>query len=1086
MAEMDKSGFPTEQSLDGSQEALQAAHDVGTVESTSPALETPQGASQEAPEQLTQSALSGAAAALGEPTPSSIAPTESTGSAFTGSVRDIQAGPATARASQQGASELDASYYANLRQQQEGTLSTLKTLAEEVMPTGQLVNSLLQEKTAHLEADPNFNAATHYKATLGEYGLEDNQNNSDYLYGATSAQDMQRRAQQLQEDAVRRGTLANNPKTAFALGLVDPANLLIGAATFGTGRALEAGIIGRAVIGGVGGEASTQFENAVRQRQPAASVGQHLGNIAIGAGLNAMFPSSAALNSARERFPSTGEITSTGQTAGVRAKPSPDGAAQSGGLQNRINQFASEMDSVGRTPALFQHVQSLFDDGLRRAGTDGTVPVNAADRQRVFTSLLDRSHIENWDTHVETALKNRGYGGAWQALNGTTDNARIAFEREVADHLAAVDAASNRGSVLPVHPDPDVQRAADGLQQAFYRHLEMGEKAGMVGMSTEIAKPGYFPRRFKTDNYVRMRREIESEGQDGKQGMVRLIAASAKGGIPGLTDAEANSIGLSIANRLESRIDGTGAGFQGELGGADTQYLREALEAQRVDDTTITAIMGKLESNRQERSGPSFTKRRLPLDTTVQHVLPSGRKLSMQDLIDTDLSSLLESNGRQVAGRSALATAGIGDGSDAAINKYLTEYRRLATAEGFSQSEVSNLSGQLSAALDSFRDTVPEANRLGDWPRRWSHFASSTMLGASGMLAAADYANMAAKFGIAATFKEVARSVPGMRQLMKDMRTDKELSQELYDTLHYNLGDDFRLRPWNRQLEAGYGTSSHTFDRVLHYMRQAAPAINLMKYVMGHQSRVTQNLAMQSIYRAAKGDAKAIRSIKSYALGDHFNTIMKATQRDAVGNKRSASSFNLSRWTDAEQHALMTTVLRMVDDSVLKGRTGQLAPWNRTKLGQVLGQFRSFVAIAHNKLLRGTLYNEGIKGLAVLLAYQYPLNYLATYARTAAAGQLGDTDPDDIAAKAFTYMGGLGFFADAWAVVGADGGRGGLSVPLLGLADSVPKIGKGASQIVSGDPSNGLYNLASGASRITPFISIMPATQAAVQALKPD
>lgn len=63
---------------------------------------------------------------------------------------------------------------------------------------------------------------------------------------------------------------------------------------------------------------------------------------------------------------------------------------------------------------------------------------------------------------------------------------------------------------------------------------------------------------------------------------------------------------------------------------------------------------------------------------TVKITTPDGRTISVLDMIDTDLSRLAENYNQQMAGRSALAAAGVG-GDDAGIQALAGVFGHLKT-----------------------------------------------------------------------------------------------------------------------------------------------------------------------------------------------------------------------------------------------------------------------------------------------------------------------------------------------------------------------------------------------------------------------
>lgn len=308
--------------------------------------------------------------------------------------------------------------------------------------------------------------------------------------------------------------------------------------------------------------------------------------------------------------------------------------------------------------------------------------------------------------------------------------------------------------------------------------------------------------------------------------------------------------------------------------------------------------------------------------------------------------------------------------------------------------------------------------------------------------------------------------------------------------LHLDLARDVRLRPWKRQHDAFLAASNTAFDRVLHAGKQVVPYLNAMKYVHAHQARMNANLVLNKFARAAKGDAEALRTIREYAPDLQWDRVKAAIDANVtyLGKGQNASSFNWGGWAKSDVDEIMNVALRMMDDSLLYGRAGQGASFARSPVGQVLGQFRSYVSFAHNKLLRGTLNTRGPGALATLLAFQYPLTFLMVSANEARKGdlELSNNKLKEMAKKAIGYTAGLGFVADAAGIVGLTGGRGGMSTPLLALAEAPGRALGGMGKMFEGEYREGTADILKAASMVVPGINVMPGTALAIDALQGD
>lgn len=336
---------------------------------------------------------------------------------------------------------------------------------------------------------------------------------------------------------------------------------------------------------------------------------------------------------------------------------------------------------------------------------------------------------------------------------------------------------------------------------------------------------------------------------------------------------------------------------------------------------------------------------------------------------------------------------------------------------------------QFDHLMSDFTGNRPPGTVLSVTAQRAKSLAQSTMLAASGLWQVAEYGTLAYRHGAARTTAEFFKQFPGVAGYLRKVGRDPDLYDELSTVVGLDLARDVRVRPWLRQYEANLTARDTLLDRVLYLGNQATPILNGMKFVHTHQVRMNANLTMNTIGRAVKGDRKALQMLREYGLDDTaWGKIKKAIDDNAEFKGKNVRSMNWDGWPQDAVDAALNVGARIMDDTILYGRSGQGSSFARSQLGQILGQFRSFVSFAHNKLLRGTIQNSGYTGLAVLLAYQYPLTMMMVAANELRKGESVDLESEaglmNLASKALGYTAGIGFIGDAAGIVGLTGGRG--------------------------------------------------------------
>jgi hypothetical protein len=277
------------------------------------------------------------------------------------------------------------------------------------------------------------------------------------------------------------------------------------------------------------------------------------------------------------------------------------------------------------------------------------------------------------------------------------------------------------------------------------------------------------------------------------------------------------------------------------------------------------------------------------------------------------------------------------------------------------------------------------------------------------------------------------------------------------------------MRPFISKLEDNYDIdpSAH----VMHSMQQAkqlVPYINAMRVVHHHQARMTGNLIADTLVRGANGDAKALKALEKYGLDQQLMDKVRADIKQ-FGQ-------DTSKWSDGTWDAVRNPLNRMVDDAVLRSRTGEMPAFAQfSEVGKFIFTFRSFVLAAHNKILAGTLSRDGLAGISLLLAYQFPLTLAAVQAEHMMRGK-GKMSDEDWVKRAIAQMGGLGLFTEIFGAVVGDKTKFGAPGTLL-----LDKAYNVLNRVGSGDVGGSVNAVVSA----TPILSIVPGIKALTEALVP-
>ncbi|ARB30297.1 internal virion protein with endolysin domain [Pseudomonas phage phiNV3] len=737
-----------------------------------------------------------------------------------------------------------------------------------------------------------------------------------------------------------------------------------------------------------------------------------------------------------------------------------------------VNRFFSEADLLGINPEARAMMGRLIDDPVRREGY--STNDNAASFLRRYRNEFD-GYVKQYEDAVADLMGQRGIGWKDRALNTKKSvQGRDAVNDEVATELLRRNREwTSQGFVSDkADLDPAVKKIADISDDIHSKMGARAKEAGVRGFEDFQPHPGYFHRSW---NYSKM-----LDLDNVQPGLAaKVIGEAVRRGLKGLDADDALTISKAIVQRAKDRASGIRSEFMGALGVADTTFIRESLEAAGVSEVKRNSIMGKIEQKASDQGTVKYGKGRLNLDMDVE-VNVSGQVYRVADLIDRDVDRLLENYAGSISGRSALARAGMP--GDSEIEAFIREYTQTVSHMGLAKTE--ELTGQLRGVFGDFTGNVPKEHQLGPIAQRAAGLTSATMLGFSGVYQLAELATIMHRQGVAATMGEMMQSFGGgMRKLLGQAARDPDLASEMQTVLGLDLARDVRMKPWKRQFDTFLSSSDTTFDRLLHSGKQATPILNGMKFIHGIQSRMNANLTLNKVARAAAGDADALAVLKAYGKDVDWDPLLKRVHGYVSLNGRNATSMNWGQWAKADVDTVMNTALRIMDDSLLYGRVGQNAGYARSPVGQMLGQFRSFVAFAHNKLLRGTYENQGVLGVASLLALQYPLTSMMLGVKAAINGKLdlSETGLKKMATDGISYTAGLGFTADMWGIVN---GNGRMSAPVFGLAENTGEVFRGVKGLFGDDQRAAAGDIASGAAGLIPFVNVFPASKLLIESIK--
>lgn len=723
-------------------------------------------------------------------------------------------------------------------------------------------------------------------------------------------------------------------------------------------------------------------------------------------------------------------------------------------LYKTMSGYGDEAKSIARR---------LVDDPIDMAG-DSAV----SQRQAIRSDLAAHQYAFEDQLREEMAKQGAGlFKRIFQPRQSLEIQQRL--EKQVNLELLRREQAIRKGLPADWEVDPAIKSMADTYDKATARALKEMQSAGVNGAEDIVETAGYAPRKWSVAQIEGVEEKLMRDGATLKQArdkMTELVAGGIRRANPDWEPQVARDVASAILSRARAKGYFEDAAFRSHVGNAGAKEVRDILKTTGISEERIQRAMDVITGVTDEANKMSNLKHRIDIDMNSVIRYQDGTFSSIADFLDTNVTRTLDNYLDTVAGQSALARKGLASTTD--IDNLRTQYlhsipREIdrAVAKDLFDNVINSLKG------------APTGEALSDGMRKLQAVTQMVGLSSSGLWQVTEYANAMAKYGMLKTTREIARTMPGFKQLMGLAATDTDTATSLNRVLSRNSSQDIRIRPFIQKMEDNFEMPmGDAVAASLQQAKQVVPYLNAMRYVHHSQANAVGNLVAETFEKGARGDAKALAALEKYGLEPHIMDSIKADIQ--------AAGMDTAKWSDGTWAKVRGPLSKMMDDAVLRNRTGEIPAFAQfSSVGKFIFTFRSFVLGAHNKVLAGTLGREGFAGMGLLLAYQLPLTVLA---QATADGMANKKDKKEqsiegLVAKSMGQMGAMGLFSELWGIASGDKQQFGSSG--LMAIDRLYKTGGALAQ--------GNFGTAS-ASAITavPILSILPGVRAFAETLKTD
>lgn len=710
------------------------------------------------------------------------------------------------------------------------------------------------------------------------------------------------------------------------------------------------------------------------------------------------------------------------------------------------------------SPEAREAARVLVDDPLDMAGDSAVSQARA-----IRATLADFQY--KYEDLLKQAMATSG-AGIRQRITSPREALRVQqkIERDVAFEMFARERADMLGLPRETSRVPkEIAAMADSLAKVSEAALKEMQAAGVQGADEIMQKSGYFNRRWdvsKLDDAIGRLVANGAEPDAARKSVVKMLAQGMRRA--NAWDAElAYDVAKAIVDRTHRKGYFEDSAFRAHAGNDAAKEVRDILTDSGISGARLQRALDVLVGKVDEAGKAPILKHRIDIDYKAGIRMADGSMLTVADLIDTSLTRITDQYLDTVAGRSALARKGLGSVTKVdqlrtkALESIKSENKRAEFAELFDDT-MNSLMGR------------PTGEKLNDFMRGMQAATRMVGLASSGLWQVTESAVIMARYGGLRTFKHMLKAMPGGASLFGSISKDKGAAMELADVLSRNSSADIRLRPFVQRMEDNFEVSpSNHVLLALQQAQQLVPYLNAQKFVQQWQARVVGNLVTDTFLKGARGDVRAAAALEKYGLEAGILNQIKADIK--------AAGTDTAKWSDGTWAAVRGPLMKMMDDSVLRARTGEIPAFAQfSQVGKFVFTFRSFVLASHNKVMAGTLHRDGLAGMGLLLMYQMPLAALATAANGTIQGK-PPTSPEDLIKKSFGQLGSIGLFSELWGV--ATGSKQQFGAPGLIFAD---RLYKATGDVFSGDAGAA----ASGLLNATPILSIIPGVRAIGETLK--
>ena len=567
--------------------------------------------------------------------------------------------------------------------------------------------------------------------------------------------------------------------------------------------------------------------------------------------------------------------------------------------------------------------------------------------------------------------------------------------------------------------------AARAIDKNNRKVLDLAVREGLMGADEIEEVLGYINRVWEPNKISRLTADPQVRGS----GVRMLIEESIRrADVDGdISDAARAAMARAVYSRFNAKGHGIQTDFNAGFFSRDIGEVRRVLKEAGTDKEDIETIVGHVARQTQDSASDAGRvrnlKSRIPMDENTEVRLPTGRRLKFSELTENNAERLHINYLNRMTGHISVARHLRPLLDDEAVRHGIKtdyEFNRLtdmARAEGMSSKKIDHMTMgyNLLVGRPPENGTNSALHQVMRFVRDWNFVR---LMGQVGFAQVAEFGPIVAQVGIVNTI----RHVPHLRDMIRRTRNGEIDEPMLREWEEFGLvfgAERMIMQPSQRMGEHGLLDESANSSM----LNKASQTMEVLKRAVGDVSGMSGlTIAMQRMAGLSAGHkfikmAKAgtLNNARMRSLGldeDSANSIQAQIRahsgRDQTEGGRWTDTMNLKDWDPEAREAFLGAMHRWGARMVQRNIVGDLPPEMHTMVGNMAGQFRSFMLNAYQKQL---MQGMNMKDFQTFMTFSFSMMFAgASYTAQQGLNSIGREDAQEFREERLS-VGNLGLAA---------------------------------------------------------------------------